>query len=340
MVGFDNGDEIGFTLNGANTSAIHTNLTSDTDITKALRLRENENICFMGSSKVGAFDIPPETARKLLQVPVNPNGRPNSDVVRPWVNAIDVTRRPRGMYIIDFDPELSEKEAALYELPFEYVKQHVFPKRSLNRRELYATKWWTHGEARPELRSAITGLSRFIVTTRVSSHRVFIWTPAGTLPDSATFVFARDDDYFFGVLHSLLHEIWALSQGSHLEDRFRYTPNSTFDTFPFPWKPGEEPTEESSVQLRAISQASRELVRLRDAWLNPDGASADDLKVRTLTNLYNQRPQWLSNAHSALDAAVQTAYGWPEHLSKQDMLARLLALNEARAAARSDGIDV
>ena len=37
-----------------------------------------------------------------------------------------------------------------------------------------------------------------------------------------------------------------------------------------------------------------------------------ELRRRTLTNLYNARPAWLSHLHAALDSAVFAAYGWPE----------------------------
>ncbi|MGD0631906.1 MAG: hypothetical protein ABR987_21445, partial [Terracidiphilus sp.] len=84
-----------------------------------------------------------------------------------------------------------------------------------------------------------------------------------------------------------------------------------------------------------IADAARELVRLRDAWLNPPGIAPEELKNRTLTNLYNLRPEWLANAHRALDEAVFAAYGWPSNLSKEEILARLLALNHQRAAAQS-----
>ncbi|HAX23654.1 MAG TPA: adenine methyltransferase, partial [Chloroflexi bacterium] len=59
-----------------------------------------------------------------------------------------------------------------------------------------------------------------------------------------------------------------------------------------------------------------------------------ELKKRTLTNLYNQRPTWLANAHARLDAAVWDAYGWPEPPAETDdetILTRLLALNLERA---------
>ena len=80
-----------------------------------------------------------------------------------------------------------------------------------------------------------------------------------------------------------------------------------------------------------------DLTTKRVAWLNPPGASAVELKKRTLTNLYNQRPQWLEDTHRALDKVVLAAYGWPEDLSDTDILERLLALNLERAAACSTG---
>ncbi|MBF0375152.1 MAG: hypothetical protein HQL39_17260 [Alphaproteobacteria bacterium] len=67
----------------------------------------------------------------------------------------------------------------------------------------------------------------------------------------------------------------------------------------------------------------------------PTGPKAEaELKKRTLTNLYNQRPTWLNNAHRVLDEAVATAYGWPKDIGEDDALARLLALNHARAASQ------
>jgi len=88
--------------------------------------------------------------------------------------------------------------------------------------------------------------------------------------------------------------------------------------------------------VRAIAEAAAELVKLRDAWLNPPGAREAELKEHTLTNLYNQRPTWLDNAHRRLDEAVFAAYGWPADLSDDETrsVARLLALNLERAAAQ------
>jgi hypothetical protein len=163
----------------------------------------------------------------------------------------------------------------------------------------------------------------------VSKHRIFVWVDATVVSENLVNVIAREDDYFLGVLHSRLHETWALALGTALEDRPRYTPTSTFETFPFPWPPGSEPKNDPRVE--AIATAVRELVKKRDAWLNPPDASAAELKKRTLTNLYNDNPTWLRDAHRALDEAVFGAYGWPNDLTDEEMLTRLLQLNTERS---------
>jgi hypothetical protein len=206
----------------------------------------------------------------------------------------------------------------------------VKPCRTKNRRATRAQHWWLLGETLPALRAALAPLRRYVATPRVSKYRLFVWLPVETLPDSATFAFARDDDYFFGVLHSRFHELWALKTGTALENRPRYTPSTTFDTYPFPWALGYEPSESPAVI--AISDAARRLVKRRDAWLNPEAASAAEISKRTLTNLYNQRPQWLQELHTQLNQAVASAYGWSPRISDDEVLERLLALNHERYA--------
>jgi len=216
-------------------------------------------------------------------------------------------------------------EAAQYEKPFEYVKMNVLPARE-QRRDDYRGMWWQYARPRPEMRAALEGKSRYIATPGVSKHRLFVWMPINVLCNQGTLVFARDDDAFFGVLHSRVHEVWARAQGTQLreeESGCRYTPTTSFETFPMP-----KPTAE---QEQAIAAAARELVEKRDLWLRPEGASPAELKKRTLTSLYNARPTWLDLAHRKLDAAVATAYGWPADLADEQILERLLALNLERA---------
>jgi len=319
MVGFDDGSHPDRILNGRELTTINADLTPGADLTAVNILAENQYISFQGPSPKAPFDVDNEVARQMLSAPINVNGRSNDDIVRPVASAIDLVQRSRGKWTIDFGL-LPLEEACKYEFPFEYVKKHVYPIRSNNRRASYAERWWQYAEARPGMRVALGGKTRYIATPRVSKHRIFVWLPPNVLANDGTIVFAREDDYFFGVLQSKPHELWARGTGTQLrevESGFRYTPTSTFETFPLPWPPGSEPAGEQRVE--AIASTAAELVAMRDRWLNPNGATEVELKARTLTNLYNQFPTWLQHAHEKLDAAVFDAYGWPQGLSDEQV---------------------
>ena len=377
MVGFDDGTETVRTLDGKSVEVINPNLTAVADVTTAKALEANLDLAFMGTTKGGPFDIPESMALELLLAP-NPHGRPNSDVVVPWVNGMDLTQRPSGTWIIDFGVSLAESDAAKYAAVYEYARAHVKPQRDESRTTI--REWWLHERRRGEMRVALAPLARFVCTTRVSKHRLFVWLQAPTLPDSATFAFARSGDVLFGLLHSRIHEVWARLQGTQVREResgFRYTPTSCLENFAFP-----RPTP---VQEAAIAAAAKELNDLRERWLNPpewtetrvlefpgtvsgpwsryvdmktvdartgigtvryprleprNAEFAAKLKDCTLTKLYNKRPVWLDLAHQKLDAAVATAYGWPSDLTDEQILERLLALNLERAAEETKAAKV
>jgi type II restriction/modification system DNA methylase subunit YeeA len=352
-------------LDGRPVTRIYADLTAGPiDLTEAVQLNESKGAAFMGDTKGGAFEVTGEQARLWLQLPTNPNGRPNSDVLRPWVNGMDITRRPADKWIIDFGWTMSEAEAALYEAPFAFVQGNVKPTRSKNKREAYRRNWWRHVEPRPGMWAKLRELSRYIVTPCIAKHRVFAWVDVSVCPDHALIVTAREDDTTFGILQSRFHELWALRLGTSLEDRPRYTPSTTFETFPFP--EGLTPnlphtayeTDKRAVQIAA---AARRLCEFRERWLNPpdlvrrvpeDISGFPDrllpvnedaeavLKNRTLTKLYNERPAWLANAHRELDEAVAAAYGWSADLSEDEVLARLFELNRARAGAEGLPLDL
>jgi type II restriction/modification system DNA methylase subunit YeeA len=330
IIGFDDGSEKERVLDGEAVAAIHSDLTSQVNVTGASQLAENANLSFKGVTLEGPFDITAEQAKIMLSAPINPNGRMNADVVKRSLNGRDVVQRSQNRWIIDFG-EMSEADAALYEMPFEYVRKVVKPVRDKNHRERTRRRWWLHGENRPGLRKALRGLKRYIVTPGVAKHRVFVWMCSEIVPDQKLCVIPREDDYFFGILHSGIHERWALSTCSWIGvgNDPSYTSASTFETFPFPWPPGHEPKDSPLVE--AIAGAARELVAKRDAWLNPPNASEEELKRRTLTDLYNARPAWLADAHRKLDEAVFAAYRWPSTLTDAEILERLLALNRQRS---------
>src|SRR5829696_1441374 len=263
MVGFDKGIEPERFYNGERVNSINSNLNVVADITKATRLKENLALSFIGVSMHGPFELAEELALSMLSSSGNPHGKPNSDVVRPILNAFDISRRSENRWMIYFPPEMSLEEAALYESPFQHVARVVKPVRDLNNRKAYRDKWWIHGEARPAMLRAIQGKPRFLVTPRVGKHRHFVWMTAA-LPSDATVAFAYSDDYYFGILYSRLHEVWALNQGTQLREKesgFRYTPTTCFETFPFPISSQEVYTE--------IANAAKQLNDLRIKWLNP-----------------------------------------------------------------------
>ena len=276
---------------------------------------------------------------------------------------MDIVRRSADKWLIDF-MDMDEEEASLFEAPFEYVKKIVKPLRNNNRDSKRQAYWWRPGRIGTDIRSGLSGLNRYIATPRVAKHRIFVWLDKSINPDCQLVVIARDDDTTFGILHSRFHELWALRMGTSLEDRPRYTPSTTFETFPFPeGLTPDIPAADYAADPRAqkIAAAAARLNELRENWLNPadlvvrvpevvpgypdrllpqDEEAAKALKKRTLTNLYNERPAWLDNAHRALDGAVADAYGWGEDwaagkLDDEEILARLFHLNQARAAAEA-----
>ena len=349
-------------LDGQEVSEVFADLTgaridshADVDLTKAVRLRENAGLSFMGITKSGPFDISGDLARQLLKLP-NPHGRPNSDVLFPTMNGADLAKRPSGSWIINFGLR-SEAEASLYEAVYEYALKHIKPARIESRTPSNRANWWRFERPRPEMYAAFGKQPRYIATCLVSKHRFFVWLHRMVVPENVVIVVARSDDTTFGVLQSRIHELWALRQASWLGvgNDPRYTPTTTFETFPFPV--GVTPdlpadSFNSDNHANKIAEAARSLNSLRENWLSPpelidrvpeiapsypdrivprNKAASEELKKRTLTNLYNANPAWLQNAQRELDAAVAAAYGWQWPLSDEAIIERLFELNQRRA---------
>lgn len=377
--------ENGVWLDGQQVGRINSDLTASEagsdvhiDLSQAQPLPGNAKTAFNGIQKTGAFDIPGELAREWLRLPANPNGRPNADVLSPYRNGMDMTRRPRDMWLINTGWEIDEMAASLYEQPFDYLLREVKPVRATNNLAALRDNWWRLWRPRPEMQEQIRALPRYIVTPEVSKHRVFAWLALPVLPDKNLIAVARADDATFGILHSRFHELWSLGLCTFLGvgNDPRYTPSSTFETFPFPQglTPADtkgQPVAEGDLLLPPvtvehlpvavkIASAAQRLISLRDNWLNPSEwvervqevvsgypdriiakpEHAAELKKRTLTNLYNARPAWLDNAHKALDIAVAEAYGWGNYdaeMSDDEVLRRLLTLNIERSVAISKG---
>jgi len=281
------------------------------------RLAENDGLIFRGDEPRGRFELADSAVPRLLAAR-NPHGKPNSDVVRAWAGAAEVLHSPRRRWIIDFPPGMDEREAALYERPYARVRRRVWPVWGGRR-----AAWWCHGRPQADMRIALAKRERFIATPASGRHHLFAWLPADLLPAHSLAVLARDDDYFFGVLHSRFHEQWTRRfQGRE--------PDARFAAFPFPWPPATplgKLTRTQDEHRTNIAAAARALDAGRRQWM--DGRSD---RWHTLAALYRIRPDWLSSLHQALDHAVAAAYGWTADLADDEVAPLLLALNRVRAA--------
>ncbi|TXM64958.1 class I SAM-dependent DNA methyltransferase [Methylobacterium sp. WL12] len=364
-------------LDGIEVDEIFSDLTARTgttgaNLTLANKLSQNTKSAFQGVVPRGSlnksdalrlglplasFVVDLTTAKDMLAKSGNPNRRPNSDVVVPYLVGDELVNRPLDRFIIDFN-ELSEFDASMYEAPFAYIKTVKLHRAQMNQPEALQL-WWRHWNPRPAMRAKLAGLKRYIATARVSKHRVFRFVPKEVLPDNMIIAVPRDDDTIFGILHSRFHELWSLRLCTFLGvgNDPRYTPSTTFETFPFPvgLEPDKSPSDYATdIRAQEIDKAAARLNEYREKWLNPselilnnldpalgypvtieprDTDAKRELQSRTLTKLYNSRPEWLNTLHNDLDAAVAHAYGWPVDISDDDAVQRLLELNLARSKA-------
>lgn len=360
------------TLNGKPVKKINSDLTSSKfDLTKREKLEQNKRISYVGVIYNGPFFVAPELARDWLLQPRNVDGSQNSEVLRPSMNGDDFNGNRPDRWVIDFGPKRDEQSAALFQEPFSYSERNIksyrqrlddngnFVVRTASDRD----RWWIHSRSRGAMRKALEALDHYIATPMVTSYRNFGFLHKAILPDQKLVIFVRDDFAFFGILESRFHFVWTVATCSWIGsgNDITYSNTSVFETFPFPEGltpdiPAGDYAE--NPHAIAIGKAAALLNERRENWLNPpdlvrrepevvegfpdrilpvDEKAAAILKKRTLTNLYNERPAWLVNAHRALDEAVAGAYGWPADLSDDEILARLFALNQERAAKEQAG---
>ncbi|QGZ92372.1 DNA methyltransferase [Microcystis aeruginosa] len=304
-------EPVSYYLDNHPVSQINSSLTTTVDVSKAVRLLANKNISFQGVIPVGkGFYIKSEQAEKWIE-----NDLKNKEVLKLSSSAGDLTDNPQGKpsrWIIDFN-NMSLEDASEYKLPFEHIKLTVKPEREQNRREVTKLNWWKYGEKRPAMRTAIESLACYFTIPRHSKWFIFLPAKKEWLPADSTTVVASDDFYILGILTSNIHRIWVKAQSSTLEDRTRYTPNTCFETFPFPQKPSQELVEK-------IRQTAGELHEYRSQQM--------EKKQWGITKLYNQffnePSSQLYQLHQKLDKLVMEAYHFQ---ADEDILEKLLTLN-------------
>jgi hypothetical protein len=219
------------------------------------------------------------------------------------------------------------------------VLERVKPEREQNNRASYRDLWWVFGEPRRELRPALAGLDRYIVTVETAKHRVFTFREPRVLPDNKLIVFAVRDADRLGVLSSHAHVTWALSSRTRLGfgDDPVYAKSLCFDPFPFP-DCGESQRETIAAIAEELDGLRKERLRLHPEMtltglynVLAKLRSGEDLTA-TERNIHDRGlVRVLQQLHDDLDHAVFAAYGWPADLGDDDLLARLVALNRERA---------
>ena len=312
-------------------------------MTQAQALKANEKLSNRGVQLFGAGFIVTDEKSKELGLGEIPELR---QYIRSYRNGKDLTSRPRGVNVIDLFGLKAEDVLLRFPKIYQHLIENVKPERDQNNRATYRNNWWTFGEPRRELRNALRGLSRYIVTVATAKHRVFQFLDADILPDDKLVVVGSDDAYLFGVLSSRFHEQWSLATGGRMgvgNDPV-YNNSRCFATFPFP---AATPTQQARI---------RELAEQLDAHRKRQQVQHPAL---TLTDLYNVveklraaqpltakdqtvNQQGLASVvlslHQQLDAAVAEAYHWPAALPDAEILTRLVRLNHERAAEEQAGI--
>lgn len=312
-------------------SRLNSALSDQTDVSGARSLRDNGRIgavCQGVTPGHSGFVLSKAERDELLRK----DGR-SREVIFPYLVGRELLTGDGTpiRFVLDFD-QMSILDAQQYQGAFAHIQQNVLPdlqtKASQEHDDEHAHKdhlqhWWWHWRSRREMIEAISRLPRFLVCSRVTKRPIFVFASNQIRPGDALQGFAFADDYSFGVLQSDLHWLWFVTKCSKLKSDFRYTPESVFDTFPWPQSP-------SAKQIEAVAKAGREVRRVRAEALAKITGGLRAV-YRTL-ELPGANP--LKDAHAALDAAVLAAYGFSP---KTDLLAQLLDLNHTVADRVENG---
>jgi hypothetical protein len=229
------------------------------------------------------------------------------------------------------------------------VREKQFLKSRTKDAESYAKLWWLFGKPRPELRPALTGLSRYIATVDTAAHRIFQFLPSSVICDDKVVIVASDDSYHLGILSSMPHLVWALGQRTRLGQGNDpvYVKMRCFSPFPFPDTTGEQKSvisslaEEIDAHRKRVQRDYPDLTLTRiynvlekvRSGITEEELGADDRRVYD-----NGLVLLLLELHDRLDHAVTAGYGWPAGLTDDQILERLLSLNAERASEEKAGM--
>ena len=223
---------------------IQPDLRIGADVSSSKSLRANEGVGFRGVTLLGSgFWLEPDDPLIGLE----------PHLIRPLRNGRDLTERPRGAMCVDAFGWTHDDLRRDLPATYQRLLTKVRPEREVCERQSYRERWWIFAEPRPDLRAALTGLARYLVTPMTAKHRTFQFLTTDVVPDQGLIAFALDEALPLGVLHSNVHVSWAQAAGGTLEDRPRYNNSRCFETFPFPAN-DTGLTPELTDRIRALAE--------------------------------------------------------------------------------------
>lgn len=300
---------------------INSSLAIGADARSAAVLQANKGYSFVGVQPTGkGFMLTPMEAEEWIK-----RDHRCVEVLREFSTGDNLTSLPCGMparWIIDFNDRKIE-EAETYVIPFQHLKEFVWPERAQNRRKPTREYWWLHAEKRPAMRRALSQLRLYFAVPEVSKWFIFLPCKSSWLAGNLTKVVASDDFYILGLLTSSVHRVWVRSKRTTLKADTRYVPSDIFETFPFPQSVAPELVQQIRQAMTALNDY-RNQVMVAKNW-----------GITDLYNAYFHEPaSQLAKLHLALDALVLKAYGWK---ANEDILSNLLDLNLELAEREAAG---
>lgn len=309
-----------------------------------VRLAENAGVSFIGCYVLSmGFVLDPDEAQGWIAA--DPR---TAEVVKPYLTGEDLNSRPDASpsrWVIDFY-DRSEEAAAAYPVPYDRLVRTVRDERQRSNRKVLRERWWQYADKRPAMRKALADLDECLVIALVSKSVMPYRVTTGTVFSHALGVFATDSYADQAVLSSSMHTLWAITRGSTLETRVRYTPSDVFDTFPRP-----ELTDRIADAGRVLDTERRAMMTRLDLGLTALYNRVHDPAIAPGVDADVDR---LREIHVEVDEATMAAYGWADlpldhghHTYRQmtrwtispaarvEVLDRLLAENHRRAAVKA-----
>ena len=352
---------------------INGNLKVGADITAVQPLMANDLISSPGVKLHGSgFIVTPQEAT-ALGLGTTPG---LEEHILPYRNGRDLAQRPRGVMVIDLFPLSADEVRDRFPKVYQHVVERVKPERDNNRRTYRRENWWLFGENIPIAREYLFSVPRYICTAETSKHRFFQFLDANIRPDNMLVCIGSDAGRLLAVLSSRVNVCWSIEAGGWLGmgNDPRYSKSRTFDPMPFPVGEGSDNSGEALTELgdrldsfRKERLAEHDFLTMTSLYnvlergrelengcdVSPLTAKERDIHEAGLVSV-------LKAIHDDIDRAVFEAYGWADLIpalvgksgatmpsphktpeqeeAEEELLTRLVALNQERAAEERRGI--